>query len=151
MFTICKGSQNIVQDTLTDKAAKVRNLLLEADAIIIGAGAGLSTAAGIEYAGPRFTENFKDFIERYGMTDMYSAGFYPFRTEEEKWAYWSRHIRMNRYDAPVGEPYRQLLKMVEGKPYFVYMTAAANKFLRIYYARVKECLAALENSEAEEG
>ena len=130
MFTICKGSQNIVQDTLTDKAAKVRNLLLEADAIIIGAGAGLSTAAGIEYAGPRFTENFKDFIERYGMTDMYSAGFYPFRTEEEKWAYWSRHIRMNRYDAPVGEPYRQLLKMVEGKPYFVITTNVDAQFYK---------------------
>ena len=89
MFTICKGNQNIVQETLADKAAKVRKLLRQADAIIIGAGAGLSTAAGIEYAGPRFAENFKDFIVRYGMTDMYSAGFYPFRTEEEKWAYWS--------------------------------------------------------------
>ena len=125
-----KNNQTIVQENLEERYARVRALLRDADAIIIGAGAGLSTAAGIEYSGPRFTENFKDFIERYGMTDMYSAGFYPFRTEEEKWAYWSRHIRMNRYDAPVGEPYRQLLKMVEGKPYFVITTNVDAQFYR---------------------
>ena len=125
-----KNNQTIVQENLEERYARVRALLRDADAIIIGAGAGLSTAAGIEYSGPRFTENFQDFIERYGMTDMYSAGFYPFRTEEEKWAYWSRHIRMNRYDAPVGEPYRQLLKMVEGKPYFVITTNVDAQFYR---------------------
>ena len=96
MFTIYAGTKKITQETITDKAAKVRQLLQDADAVIIGAGAGLSTAAGIEYSGARFTENFKDFIERYGLTDMYTAGFYPFQTEEEKWAYWSRHIRMLR-------------------------------------------------------
>ena len=125
-----KDNQTIVQENLEDRYAKVRALLRDADAIIIGAGAGLSTAAGIEYSGPRFTENFQDFIERYGMTDMYSSGFYPFETEEEKWAYWSRHIRMNRYDAPVGEPYQQLLKMVEGKPYFVITTNVDAQFYR---------------------
>lgn len=130
MFTIYKGNQNIVQETLTDKAVKVRALLREADAVIIGAGAGLSTAAGIEYSGPRFTENFQDFIERYGMTDMYTAGFYPFRTEEEKWAYWSRHIRMNRFDAPVGEPYQQLLKVVQEKPYFIITTNVDAQFYK---------------------
>lgn len=112
MFTIYAGTKRITQETITDKAAKVRQLLQDADAAIIGAGAGLSTAAGIEYSGARFTENFKDFIERYGLTDMYTAGFYPFQTEEEKWAYWSRHIRMNRYDAPVGRVYEQLLELV---------------------------------------
>ena len=69
-----KDNQTIVQENLEDRYAKVRALLRDADAIIIGAGAGLSTAAGIEYSGPRFTENFQDFIERYGMTDMYSSG-----------------------------------------------------------------------------
>lgn len=78
MFTIYAGTKKITQETITDKAAKVRQLLQDADAVIIGAGAGLSTAAGIEYSGARFTENFKDFIERYGLTDMYTA-FFPFK------------------------------------------------------------------------
>ena len=130
MFTIYAGTNQITRETLTDKAAKVRQLLLEADAVIIGAGAGLSTAAGIEYTGPRFTENFKDFIDRYGMTDMYTAGFYPFRTEEEKWAYWSRHIRMNRYDAPVGKVYKQVLELVKDIPYFVITTNVDAQFLK---------------------
>ncbi len=130
MLTIIRGNRNTTQETLTDKAARVRSLLRDADAVVIGAGAGLSTAAGIEYSGPRFTENFRDFIERYGMTDMYTAGFYPFRTEEEKWAYWSRHIRLNRYDVPVGEPYRQLLSLVQNKPYFVITTNVDAQFYR---------------------
>ena len=130
MFTIYAGTKQITRETLTDKAAKVRQLLLEADTVIIGAGAGLSTAAGIEYAGPRFTENFKDFIDRYGMTDMYTAGFYPFHTEEEKWAYWSRHIRMNRYDAPVGKVYKQVLELVKDIPYFVITTNVDAQFLK---------------------
>ena len=128
MFTIFKGNQNIVQETLTDKTARVRTLLQDADAVVIGAGAGLSAAAGIEYSGRRFTENFRDFIDRYGMTDMYTAGFYPFRTEEEKWAYWSRHIRMNRYDAPIGKVYKQILSLVAGKPHFVITTNVDAQF-----------------------
>ena len=130
MFTIYAGTKRITQETITDKAAKVRQLLQDADAVIIGAGAGLSTAAGIEYSGARFTENFKDFIERYGLTDMYTAGFYPFQTEEEKWAYWSRHIRMNRYDAPVGRVYEQLLELVRDKPCFVITTNVDAQFSR---------------------
>lgn len=130
MFTIYAGKKQITQETLVDKAARVRQLIQEADAVVIGAGAGLSTAAGIEYSGPRFTENFKDFIDRYGMTDMYTAGFYPFQTEEEKWAYWSRHIRMNRYDAAVGKVYEQLLELVREKPYFVITTNVDAQFYK---------------------
>lgn len=125
-----KDNQTSSQETREEKIARVRALLRDADAVLIGAGAGLSTAAGIEYSGTRFTENFQDFIERYGMTDMYSSGFYPFETEEEKWAYWSRHIRMNRYDAPVGEPYRQLLELVRDKPYFVITTNVDAQFYK---------------------
>ena len=125
-----KDNQTSSQETREEKIARVRALLRGADAVLIGAGAGLSTAAGIEYSGARFTENFQDFIERYGMTDMYSSGFYPFETEEEKWAYWSRHIRMNRYDAPVGEPYRQLLELVRDKPYFVITTNVDAQFYK---------------------
>lgn len=76
---------------------------------LIGAGAGLSAAAGLEYSGKRFTDNFSDFIEKYGLSDMYSAGFYPFETLEEYWAYWSRHIYINRYKYSTGKPYTDQL------------------------------------------
>lgn len=99
-----------------------------ADAIVIGAGSGLSTAAGFTYSGNRFTEKFSDFIEKYGMTDMYSAGFYPFETQEEKWAYWSRHIYCNRYDVPAGAPYRSLYSLVKDRNYFVITTNVDHQF-----------------------
>lgn len=130
MFEIRRRGKVIEQETFADKIKKARQALTAADAVVIGAGAGLSTAGGIAYSGKRFDENFKDFIEKYGMTDMYTAGFYPFQTEEEKWAYWSRHIRMNRYDAPVGEVYKQLLALVSGKPYFVITTNVDAQFYR---------------------
>ena len=82
----------------------------DADYILVGAGAGFSAAAGIEYSGKRFEDNFKDFIEKYGLTDMYSSGFYPFKTPEEKWAYWSRHVQMNRYSVGKTKLYEQLLE-----------------------------------------
>ncbi len=137
MFTIYAGKEQIKQETLADKAARVRQLIQGADAVVIGAGAGLSTAAGIDYSGLRFTENFKDFIDRYGMTDMYTAGFYPFQTEEEKWAYWSRHIRMNRYDAPVGKVYEQLLELVKEKPYFVITTNVDAQFYKAGFDQLR--------------
>lgn len=93
-----------------------------ADAIIIGAGAGMSTAAGYTYSGSRFEKYFPDFIEKYGFPDMYTGGFYPFKTLEEQWAYWSRYIFINRYDGGPGKPYEDLLKLVEGKDYFVLTT-----------------------------
>ena len=128
MITIRQKDHTLLLQSLADKAAVIRAALESADAIVIGAGAGLSDAAGVHYSGSRFTENFKEFIDRYGMTDMYTAGFYPFRTEEEKWAYWSRHIRMNRFDAPAGEVYKQLLALVSDKPYFVITTNADAQF-----------------------
>ncbi len=93
-----------------------------ADAIIIGAGAGMSTSAGYTYSGSRFEKYFPDFIEKYGFPDMYTGGFYPFKTLEEQWAYWSRYIFINRYDGGPGKPYEDLLKLVEGKDYFVLTT-----------------------------
>ncbi len=108
--------------------AKVKRLLNESDAILIGAGSGLSTSAGLTYSGERFEKNFSDFIERYGFKDMYSAGFYPFKTEEEKWAYWSRHIYINRYDITPGEPYFDLLKLMKDKNYFVLTTNVDHQF-----------------------
>ena len=89
---------------------------------MIGAGAGLSTSAGYEYSGERFEKYFYDFEEKYGFHDMYSGGFYPYKTPEEFWAFWSRYIFINRYvDAP--KPvYEELLKLVRDKDYFVITT-----------------------------
>lgn len=96
--------------------------ILTADAIIVGAGAGMSASAGYTYSGKRFEDNFPDFIQKYGFKDMYTAGFYPFETLEEHWAYWSRYIYINRYaDAP-GEAYKDLLELIKDKDYFVLTT-----------------------------
>ncbi len=107
---------------------KLRKTLCEADAIVVGAGAGLSTSAGFTYSGERFQQHFADFIGKYGFTDMYSAGFYPFPTEEEHWAYWSRHIYYNRY-VPAPKPaYDNLLKLLKDKDYFVITTNVDHQF-----------------------
>lgn len=93
-----------------------------------GAGAGMSTSAGYAYDGERFERNFADFRERYGFTDMYSGGFYPYASLEEYWAWWSRHILLNRYEAGVGEPYAALLRLVKDKDYFVLTTNVDHQF-----------------------
>ena len=79
-------------------AARAAELLQGARRVLIGAGAGLSAAAGLSYGGERFARNFAPFIEKYGMTDMYSAGFYPFPSEEARWGYWARHVWVNRHE-----------------------------------------------------
>ncbi len=101
---------------------RLRAALDAADAVVLGAGAGLSTAAGFTYSGARFERYFGDFAAKYGIRDMYSGGFYPFPTPEEHWAYWSRYILVNRYmDAP--KPvYEKLLSLVGDKDYFVLTT-----------------------------
>ena len=101
---------------------RLKAALQDCDAVVIGAGAGLSTAAGFTYTGERFEKYFSDFAEKYGIQDMYSGGLYPFVTPEEHWAYWSRYIYINRYmDAP--KPvYNDLLKLVQDKDYFVITT-----------------------------
>ena len=101
---------------------RLKAALRDCDAVVVGAGAGLSTAAGFTYSGERFEEYFSDFEKEYGFHDMYSGGFYPFATPEEHWAYWSRYININRYmDAP--KPvYDDLLKLVQDKDYFVITT-----------------------------
>ncbi len=107
---------------------KLQESLRETDAIIVGAGAGLSTSAGFTYSGERFKQHFSDFIGKYGFTDMYSAGFYPFPSEEEHWAYWSRHIYYNRY-VPAPKPvYDNLLKLLKDKDYFVITTNVDHQF-----------------------
>ena len=108
----------------------LKSALETADAILIGAGAGLSASAGLTYSGERFERYFSDFYQKYGISDMYSGGFYPFGTLEEYWAWWSRHIFYNRYvDAPI-PVYRELLSLVEGKDYFVLTTNVDHQFQR---------------------
>ena len=109
---------------------RIADAVRDADAILVGAGAGLSTAAGFAYAGKRFDDNFADFRDAYGITDMYSGGFYPFPDEESLWAWWSRSILLNRYDCPVGQPYLDLLHMLRGREYFVLTTNVDHQFQR---------------------
>lgn len=106
----------------------LREWLRDADAVVVGAGAGLSTAAGFTYSGERFRKYFSDFAAKYGFRDMYSGGFYPFETLSEFWAYWSRYIYINRYDQPAGKPYEDLLALLGGKNYFVLTTNVDHRF-----------------------
>ena len=107
---------------------QLKQALETADAVLIGAGSGLSTSAGLTYSGERFERYFSDFHQKYRITDMYSGGFYPYDTLEEYWAYWSRYIYINRYmDAP--KPvYEKLLELVRDKDYFVITTSVDHCF-----------------------
>lgn len=111
-----------IQNKDTKEIRRLREALEDADVVVIGAGAGLSTSAGFTYAGERFRAHFADFAAKYDFSDMYSGGFYPYDTLEEYWAYWSRYIYINRYmDAP--KPvYEKLLELVRDKDYFVITT-----------------------------
>ena len=101
---------------------KAKETLAQTEAVIIGAGAGLSTAAGFVYSGERFEKYFGDFGRRYGFRDMYSGGFYPYQTQEEFWAYFSRNIWVNRYMNAPKPVYQNLFQLVQGKDYFVLTT-----------------------------
>ncbi len=114
-----------------DYSAEIDRLKKEiqtADAIVIGAGAGLSTAAGFTYSGERLQKYFADFVEKYGFQDMYSGGFYPFQTPEEQWAYWSRYIYINRYMDVDNGTYKRLFELVKDKDYFVLTTNVDHQF-----------------------
>jgi NAD-dependent SIR2 family protein deacetylase len=108
--------------TLSASMERLKNEIQEADAIVIGAGAGLSTSAGFVYDKDRFHQNFGDFETKYGFHDMYSGGFYPYATPEEHWAYWSRYIHINRYKDTPNPVYDDLLKLMKNKDYFVLTT-----------------------------
>lgn len=127
---------------MTKKSSELKELLRDAKNILIGAGAGLSTAAGYTYDGERFQKYFADFEAAYGFRDMYSGGFYPYDTPEEFWAYWSRNIFYNRYDLPPNPTYRKLLELVRDKNYFVLTTNVDHAFqlngfdkLRLFYTQ----------------
>ena len=108
--------------------SRLKNEIETADCIVIGAGAGLSTAAGFTYSGERFEKYFSDFEEKYGFHDMYSGGFYPFDSLEEFWAYWSRQIFINRYAEVSDDTYKRLFEIVKNKDYFVLTTNVDHQF-----------------------
>ena len=121
------------KEAYEDQSSKAAENIRNADCVIIGAGAGASTAAGIQYGGKRFTDNFAEFIKKYGghyMTDMYAAGFYPYPSEEAKWGYWSKHALMNRFDPPALPLYTELYDIVKNKEYFVLTTNVDHQFYK---------------------
>jgi len=122
------GGKIVVVAGREGEIARLREALREADAVIVGAGAGLSTSAGFTYAGERFERLFPDFIAKYGFGDMYSAGFYPFPTPGEQWAFWSRFIWCNRYEPAPKNTYAKLLSLVEGKDFFAITTNVDHQF-----------------------
>lgn len=116
--------------TMEENLARLKAEIDSSDAIVIGAGAGLSTSAGLTYSGERFQRYFFDFIERFGIPDMYSGGFWPFPDKETRWAWWARHIYFNRYIDPPKPVYNELLALVEDKDYFVITTNVDHQFQR---------------------
>ena len=116
--------------TPADAPQRIREALVSADAIVIGAGAGLSTSAGLTYSGKRFEQYFFDFIKAYRIPDIYTGGFYDYPTPEIYWAWWSRHIYYNRYIDPPKPVYKRLLELVKAKNFFVLTTNVDHQFLR---------------------
>ncbi len=123
--------------TREENMARLKNELETADAIVIGAGAGLSTSAGLTYSGERFERYFFDFIRRFRIPDIYSGGFYPFPDDETRWAWWARHIYYNRYIDPPKPVYRDLLCLVQDKDYFVVTTNVDHQFQRAGFDKAR--------------
>ncbi len=140
MFSKKKTMKSI--EDYSEKIAKLKELIKTSDAVILGAGAGLSTSAGLMYSGERFQTLFADYITRYNLNDMYSAAFYPHKNEEELWGYWCKHIYHNRYAAHLNSTYEDLYKLICDKNYFVITTNGDHLFLlnqfeknRVFYTQ----------------
>ena len=125
-----RGNAQAGKGTREEQLKRLKEEIQTADAIVIGGGAGLSTSAGLTYSGERFERYFGDFAAKFGIQDMYSGGFYPFPDEETRWAWWSRHIYVNRYVYPPKPVYQTLLDMVRDKDYFVITTNVDHQFLK---------------------
>ena len=116
--------------SFSENVNKLKQALYDADAVVIGAGAGLSASAGLTYSGERFEKYFFDFRARFGITDMYVGGFYPFPDDGTRWAWWARHIYFNRYIDSPKPVYEDLLSLVKDKDYFVLTTNVDHRFQR---------------------
>ena len=123
-----------ITDSYEQRIADARKALAETDCVLIGAGAGLSTAAGLDYGGACFKREFAEFIARYGFTDLYTSSFYNFQTEEERWAYWAKHIGFARFAPPAMKLYGDLFRLVSGKDYFVITTNVDGQFRKTGFA-----------------
>jgi NAD-dependent SIR2 family protein deacetylase len=123
-----------MMESYDERVRRAAEAIERADALLIGGGAGLSTAAGVDYAGMGYRREFADFIERYGVDDLYSLGFYPFKTPEEYWAQWARHILFARFDPPALPLYRRLYDLVRDRPYFVLTTNVDGQFQKAGFA-----------------
>ena len=110
------------------RISEVKNLISKADYVLIGAGSGLSTAAGLEYFGESFEKNFKEFIEKYNFPDLYSASFYDFNTQEEKWAFFAKMIYLNRFNKEPLKLYQEIYSLIKEKDYFVITTNVDGQF-----------------------
>lgn len=119
-----------MNDGYKERIRRAAEAIQKSEKLVIGAGAGLSAAAGIVYNGKRFSDNFLPFIQKYAMKDLYTSSFYPFRTQEEKWAYWARHISLNLFETPVKELYTKLMELISSKDYFVITTNVEGQFLK---------------------
>ncbi len=127
--------ENSQERTIEEACETLKRRLEEAEAIVVGAGAGLSSAAGMSYSGERFRRHFSDFEKKYGFHDMYTGGFYPFKTSEEFWAYWSRFIYLNRYSPFDESVYKNLLSLLRDKEYFVLTTNVDHCFQRAGFGK----------------
>lgn len=128
------------KDAYEDQINMAAEYIKDADCVLIGAGAGASTAAGISMGGNRFTDNFAEFTKKYGghyMTDMYAAGFYPFPSEEAKWGYWSKAALFNQFDLPALPLYKELYDIVKDKEYFVLTTNVDHQFYKAGFDKNK--------------
>lgn len=116
---------------------QLKNEFVEADAVVIGAGSGMSTAAGLVYDGERFDKYFSDYKEKYGIEHMYGGSFYPFETAEEYWAWWARMAKVNRYDCLPGQNHYDLLELVKDKEYFVITTNVDHLFQKAGFDKTR--------------
>lgn len=123
--------------TFEERIEEFKNALESAEAVVIGAGAGFSDAAGIKYVGKRFTDNFQDFIKKYNMEDLYTSSFYPFKTQEERWAYWAKHVSLNRFETPATNLYTDLFDLVRDKNYFIITTNVEHQFWKANFPNEK--------------
>ena len=121
----------VFTESYSEQIDRLKHQIANADSIVVGAGAGLSTSAGFIYKGERFSSHFADFEQKYGFHDMYSGGFYPYKTPEEYWAYWSRYIYFNRYVDPPKSTYSDLLRLVKDKNYFIITTNVDHCFQKV--------------------
>lgn len=122
---------------LEKRIRQAQEAIEKSEYILIGGGAGLSEAAGLTYSGKRFTDHFSDFMEKYGFEDMYAGTFYPFETEEERWAHWARHIDVNRYLMSTTRLYQEIFELVRNKKYFVISTNVESQFVKAGFSENK--------------